>query len=278
MDKYKLLFLLLFFFLIGCVKNDNKEINPIKENSQELEMISAYKEAHEALEKNDIFFASKKFLEAELLYPQSDWAPKSLLMATYAFYINNDYFKAISNLERFIDTYPNDPNLVYAHYLLAICYYEMIEDEKRDSEPIINAKEKFNFLVENYPNSAFSIDAGFKLNLIEDILASKEMYLGRHYLKKEKWIAAINRFKVVVEDYNTTVFIEEALHRLVEIHYKIGLTEESKKYAKILGYNFLSSEWYKKTYKIFNSNYSINLNKEIKKDKKSVKDIFKKLF
>jgi len=278
MDKYKLLFLLLFFFLIGCVKNDNKEINTIKENSQELEMISAYKEAHEALEKNDIFFASKKFLEAELLYPQSDWAPKSLLMATYAFYINNDYFKAISNLERFIDTYPNDPNLVYAHYLLAVCYYEMIEDEKRDSEPIINAKEKFNFLVENYPNSAFSIDAGFKLNLIEDILASKEMYLGRHYLKKEKWIAAINRFKVVVEDYNTTVFIEEALHRLVEIHYKIGLTEESKKYAKILGYNFLSSEWYKKTYKIFNSNYSINLNKEIKKDKKSVKDIFKKLF
>ena len=243
-------------------------------------MIESYKEAYQALNDGDPFFASKKFLEAELLYPQSNWAPKSALMASYAFYMQNYYFEAISNLDRFIDTYPNDKNIIYAHYLMAICYYEMIEDEKRDTAPLINAKEKFNFIIQNYPDSEFEIDAKFKIDLIQDILASKEMYLGRHYLKKKKWIAALNRFKVVVEEYNRTVFIEEALHRLVEINYKLGLIDESQKYAKILGYNYLSSEWYKKSYKIFNQDYSVNLKKNTKdtKDNKGVLEKFKNLF
>ena len=277
MKKFIFLTLFIIIALIGCSK-DKKEVSLIKETSQELEMISSYKEAYKALNDGDPFFAAKKFLEAELLYPQSVWAPRSALMASYSYYMQNYYAEALLNLNRYIKTYPNDENLAYAHYLIAMCYYESIEDEKRDSAPLINARKKFKFIIKNYPNSEFAIDANFKLNLIQDVLASKEMYLGRHYIKKGKWIAAINRFKVVTKDYDQTIFVEEALHRLVEINYKLGLTEESKKYAKILGYNYLSSEWYKKSYKVFNKNYSIELNKTIKKDKKSVLEKFKKLF
>jgi outer membrane protein assembly factor BamD len=159
-----------------------------------------------------------------------------------------------------------------------MCYYETIEDEKRDSAPLIKARDKFNFVVEKYPNTDFALDAKFKLGLIQDVLASKEMYLGRHYVKKQRWIAAINRFKTVIEDYDQTIFVEEALHRLVEINYKLGLVEESQKYANVIGYNYLSGEWYKKSYKIFNKDYSAQIKKPIKKDKKGVIDKFKKLF
>jgi outer membrane protein assembly factor BamD len=123
----------------------------------------------------------------------------------------------------------------------------MIEDEKRDIEPLLKAKDKFSYIIKKYPNTDFALDSKFKLDLIQDILASKEMYLGRHYQKRNKWIAAINRFKYVVNEYEETIFIEEALHRLVEINFKIGLKEESQRYANLLGYNYLSSEWYKKS-------------------------------
>ena len=277
MNKFNLTLLLLIIILSGCSK-DKKEVSLIKETSQELEMITSYNEAYKALREGDPYFAAKKFLEAELLYPQSTWAPRASLMASYSYYMQNYYTEATSNLERYIKTYPNHKNIIYAHYLIAMCYYESIEDEKRDSAPLIKAKNKFDYIVKEYPNSDFAIDAKFKLNLIQDILASKEMYLGRHYIKKGKWIAAINRFKVVTKEYNQTVFIEEALHRLVEINYKLGLVDESQKYANILGYNYLSSEWYKKSYRIFNQNYKVKLDRTIKKDKKSVLEKFKKLF
>ena len=255
-----------------------KKISKIKEVDQNKEMISTYKEAYTALEKNDVFFAAKKFLEAELLYPQSVWAPKSALMASYSYYLQNYYAEALSNLERYIKTYPTDDNQAYAHYLIAMCYYETIEDEKRDSAPLIQAKDKFNFIIKNYPNTDFALDASFKLGLIKDIMASKEMYLGRHYIKKEKWIPAMKRFQYVIAEYDQTVFVEEAIHRLVEINYKLGLLEESQKYANLLGYNYLSSEWYKKSYKIFNQDYSVEKKKLIKKEKKGVIKRFKKLF
>ena len=241
-------------------------------------MIAAYKEGYLAIDQGDPYFAAKKFLEAELLFPQSEWAPRSALMASYSYYLQNYYVEALANLERYLKTYPSDNNQAYAHYLIAMCYYETIEDEKRDTAPLIKAKDKFNFIVDKYPDSDFSLDAKFKLGLIDDILASKEMYLGRHYLKKGKWIAAINRFKTVIQKYNETIFVEEALHRLVEVNYKLGLQEESQKYANILGYNYLSSKWYKKTYKIFNDDYSTQVQKKIKKDKKGTLDKFKKLF
>ena len=271
---YVLLFVLVIF---GCSK-DEKKVSIIKESSQELEMISSYNEAYVALNKGDPYFAAKKFLEAEILYPQSKWAPRSALMASYSYYLQNYYTEAISNLQRYLDTYPQDENIIYAHYLIAMCYYESIIDEKRDNGSIIEAKKKFDFILKNYPSTQFAYDASFKLDLIQDILASKEMYIGRHYIKKGKWIAAVNRFKTVVQEYDQTIFVEEALHRLVEINYKLGLVEESQQYAKVLGYNYLSSEWYKKSYKIFNKDYSVNLNKVIKKDKKGVLEKFKKLF
>ena len=279
MNKFSLLLLSLILFLNACATKENeKDVSIIKESKQDLEMVAAYKEGYEALDNGDPYFAANKFLEAELLYPQSEWAPKSALMASYSYYMQNFYPEAISNLERYLKTYPMDKNIAYAHYLIAMCYYETIEDEKRDTAPLINAKEKFDFVVISYPSSDFALDAKFKLGLIKDVLASKEMYLGRHYLKKQKWIAAINRFKTVVEKYDQTIFIEEALHRLVEINYKLGLKDESQKYANTLGYNYLSSDWYKKSYKVFNQDYSTKTNNKIKKDKKGVIERFKKLF
>tara|TARA_B110000027_G_scaffold98647_1_gene104270 strand:- start:558 stop:1385 length:828 start_codon:yes stop_codon:yes gene_type:complete len=270
----KLIILLLALTLSSCTKND-KEISLIQEINQEDEMIRAYEEGTKALEENDTFFAAKKFLEAELLYPQSEWASKSSLMASYAYYIENNYSEAVYNLERFLKTYPTDARVDYVHYLLALCYYENIEGEKKDLKPLIEARERFNFVINKYPNTDFALDSKFKIGLINDILASKEMYLGRHYIKKEKWIAAINRFKNILKNYDTTIYAEEAIHRLVEIHYKIGLEGEAKKYAILLGYNYLSSEWYKKTYDIFNKKYTVS---KIKKEKKSLKEKFKKLF
>ena len=199
--------------------------------------------------------AVKKFNEAELLFPQSSWAPKAALMAAYVYYAQDYYFDAEFELKRFIKTYPKHPDLNYAHFLLAMCFYEKIIDEKKDLKPLIKAKEKFQFIIEKYPNTDFALDSSYKINLINDILASKEMYIGKHYIKKEKWIPAINRFKTIVIKYDTTIYVEEALHRLVEIHYRIGLTDESKRYANMLGYNYKSSEWYKKSYKVFNRNY-----------------------
>jgi len=277
MKKINIIFFL-FLFLINACSKEEKKIAVIKETKQDLEMISSYKEGYRALDQGDPYFAAKKFLEAELLFPQSDWAPRSALMASYSYYMQNYYAEAIANLERYLKTYPTDKNLSYAHYLIAMCYYETIEDEKRDSAPLIKAKDKFNYVVKNYPNTDFTLDAKFKLGLIEDVIASKEMYLGRHYIKKGKWIAAINRFQTVIKEYDQTVFVEEALHRLVEINYKLGLLEESQKYANILGYNYLSSEWYKKSYKVFNKDYSSQIQRSIKKDKKGVLDKFKKLF
>ena len=276
MSKINLL-LIVLIILSACSKEE-VEISNIKEVNQEQEIITAYKEAYLAIDQGDPYFAAKKFLEAELLFPQSEWAPRSALMASYSYYLQNYYAEALANLERYVKTYPSHKDLVYAHYLIAMCYYETIEDEQRDSAPLIKAQKKFNFIVKEYPNTDFSVDAKFKLGLIEDILAAKEMYLGRYYIKRGKWIAALNRFKTVIEKHDKTVFIEEALHRMVEINYKIGLLDESQKYANLLGYNYLSSEWYKKSYKLFNQNYENSIKKSQKKEKKGVIQKFKKLF
>ena len=278
MNQLRYLFIAIFLFSINaCAKKDEKNISLIKEASQEMEMVSAYKQAYQALEENDPYFAAKKFLEAELLFPQSEWAPRSALMAAYSYYLQNYYAEALFQLERYIKTYPNDKNLSYGYYLMAMCYYETIEDEKRDSEPLIEAKKKFQFILKEYPNTDFALDAKFKLDLINDILASKEIYLGRYYIKKEKWVAAINRFKQVVDYYDTTIYIDEALHRLVELHYRIGLIDEAKKYASVLGYNYQSSKWYDASYSILNKKYKSPLKKN-KKEGNFIIRKFKSLF
>ena len=272
-----ILIILIFLFLNSCSK-DKKKIDIIEEEDIELQMIDSYKEGIKALEDGDVLFAAKKFNEAELVYPQSDWAPKSALMSAYSYYIQDYYGDAIFELNRFIKTYPKDLRLSYAHFLLGMCYYEQIVDEKKDLGPILKAKEKFNYILKKYPSTDFALDAQFKLNLINDILASKEMYIGKHYVKKQKWIPAINRFKTIVNNYETTVYVEEALFRLVEIYYLLGLTDESQKYAKLLGYNYLSSRWYKESYRIFNKNYESPSEKIKKKKRNFIIRKFKSIF
>ena len=272
--KIFFIFFLVSFFLTNCTKKEKTSV--ILEEDAELQMIRAFREGYEEFEAGDALYAAKKFNEAELLFPQSSWAPKAALMAAYVYYSQDYYFDAESELERFIKTYPKNENLNYAHFLLGMCYYEKIVDEKKDSGPLLKAKEKFNFVIKEYPESDYALDAEYKLDLIQDYLASKEMYIALHYLKKKKWIASINRYKTVVEQYDKTIYVQEALHRLVELYYTIGLETESQKYASILGYNYQSSQWYEKSYKIFNTNYQTKL--EIKKEKKSMFKKFKKLF
>ena len=264
---YKIFLSLIILILISCSKDE--KISIVKEKNIETQMIEAFKEGYKELENGDVLFAAKKFNEAELLYPQSKWAPRAALMAAYSYYSEDYYYDAEYELNRFLKVYPNEKNIPYAHY------YEKIVDEKKDLGPLVMAEEKFKFIEEKYPNTDFALDATYKLNLIQDYLASKEMYIGVYYINKKKWIAAINRFKNVVEKYDETSFIDEALHRLVELHYKLGLIEESKKYASLLGYNYQSSEWYSKSYKIFNKNYKSKL--EIKKEKEGIFQKFKKL-
>tara|TARA_B100000989_G_scaffold184100_1_gene138565 strand:+ start:3477 stop:4313 length:837 start_codon:yes stop_codon:yes gene_type:complete len=265
-SSLKLFFIL--FILISCSKEQAK-ISGITEKSLDLQVLEAYEEGKQFLESGDSLYAAKKFNEAEILFPQSMWAPKSALMAAYSYYIQDYYGDAISELERFKKVYPKHKNLDYANYMLALCYYEQIVDEKKDLQSIIRAKESFNFVIENYPNTEYALDAEFKIDLIQDLLASKEMYIGRYYFDRKKWIPAINRFKTVINNYDRTIYVEEALYRLVEVHYRIGLLNEAKKYANLLGYNYQSSTWYEKSYSLFNKRYEKNrIQKE--KNKKSI--------
>ena len=268
---FQIIIISILFF--SCSKDSNK-VSVIEEKSLDLQVLDAYKVGMESLKNGDVLFAAKKFNEAEMLYPQSEWAPKSSLMAAYSFYSQDYYEDAILELQRFIKVYPKNQNLDYAYYLLANCFYETIIDEKKDLESIINARKNFIILTNNFPNTEYALDSAFKLDLIEDVLASKEIYIGRYYLDKKKWIPAINRFKTVVDDYEKTIYVEEALHRLVEVYYILGLKKEADKYAKLLGYNYQSSQWYEKTYSVFNSSYKKNKkNNKSKKDKSFLKKI-----
>ena len=277
MSKHIIFLFIYIIFIVSCSKDKSKVDQVLLEQDVEAEMILAYKEGMKQLEKGDALYASRKFDEAEILFPQSIWAAKASLMSAYALYSQNYYDDAIFNLERHIKNYPKDKDLVYAHYLIAICYFEQLYDERKDLKPLVKAREKFEHILKKYPNTDYAIDAKWKMGLIVDQMAAKEMYIGRYYMKMEKWIAAINRFKFVVKYYDTTVYIEEALHRLVEIYYKIGLVEEAQKVAATLGYNYGSGEWYKNSYRIFNKSYKTAKITKKKKDS-FIRKKFKKLF
>jgi len=275
MFKNLLILLLSILLLFSCSKKDKKII--ISELTDEEKAISIYAEAVEALNKGDAFYAGKKFKEVEGLIPQGEWATKASLMASYSDYNRNAYSSAVFNLERHINNYPADKNLPYAHYLIAMCYYEQILDEKKDLAPLLKAKKKFEFIIQTYPDTDYAIDGRYKIDLIIDQLAAKEMSIARFYIKTEKWIPALNRLKKVVEEYEETVFIEEALHRLVEVYYKLGLIEEAKQAAAILGYNYKSSEWYSRSYKVFNKKYKpkkIEKKKEMGLIRRKIKSLF----
>ena len=270
------LYLILILSLNFCTKKNEKKID-LTEKSQELQMIEAYNQGITELEKGDIIYAAKKFNEAEIIYPQSVWAPRASLMAAYAYFSQAYYEDAILELNRFIKKYNKNPNIGYAYYLLALCHYDQIVDETKDTQRIFEAEKNFKIVTTNYQDTEYAIDSAYKLDYIQEILASKEMYVARYYVQREKWIPAINRFKTVVEIYENTIFIEEALHRLVELNYKIGLEDEAKKYATVLGYNYQSSEWYDQTYKIFNKNYKKISKKQTANKKNKFIQKFKEL-
>jgi len=273
-SKIFVFFIILSLF-ISCSKEPLKNTT-IKEKSLELQVQEAYKEGMEALNSGDVLFAAKKFNEAEVLFPQADSAPQSALMAAYSYYIQDYYGDAVAELKRFLKVYPTHKDIDYVYYLLAISYYEQIVDEKKDLQSILNAKENFNIILKNYPNTEYAIDAEFKIDLINDILAAKEMYLGRYYFDKKKWIPAINRFREIIDNYETTIYTQEALHRLVEVHYTIGLIDEAEKYAQLLGYNYQSSKWYENSYSLFDKTYKKRKRKKSVNNKKKSGGLIKK--
>ena len=274
MFKKNLILILSIFLLFSCAKEDKVTLEPTDEEMA----ISVYAEAIDALKKGDAFYAAKKFREVESLLPQTEWAAKSSLLAAYAEYSRNAYSKSVFSLERHIANYPADKNIPYAHYLIAICYYEQILDEKKDLEPLLRSKKKFEYILLEFPKTDYAVDAGFKLDLITDQLAAKEMSVARYYMKTQKWIPALNRLKIVINEYDQTVFVEEALHRLVEVYYKIGLNDEAKKAASILGYNYKSSAWYEQSYRIFNKKYTPKTFQKEKKELGLVRRTIKGLF
>ena len=265
---------IIFCFLVLSCSKDKKMVY---EPSAKLDAFVIYEEGLKAFESNDFFYASKKFSEAELNFENIDLAAKSAIMSSFSLYGINFYTEALENLNRYLKKYPADRNVIYAHYLIAIIYFEQISDEKKDLEPLIKADNKIDFFLKSYPNSEYAMDLRFKKDLIQNQLAAKELFVARFYISTKKWVPAINRLKVIVKDYDQTIFIEEALHRLVEINFYLGLEEEAKKYANILGYNYNSSEWFEKSYKILNKDYKIRDLAKSKKEKGFIEKILKKI-
>ena len=265
--------ILLVLILFSCSQPSKEIATEVKGSSLEEQMIIAYREGVTALEQGDVFFATKKFSEAEMLFPQSEWAPRASLMTAYSYWSDAYYNNSIQELNRFLKVYPKSVNLDYAYYLLAMNYYDSIVDEKKDLRPLEESKKYFKILIEKFPQTDYALDASYKLNLIKDMMAAKEIYIARHYMKKEKWVAALNRLKFVIKNYQETIYTEEALHRIVEVYYIIGLEDEAKKYANILGYNYNSSEWYEQSFKILNKDYEIKNKKN--KDKEKLLDRIK---
>ena len=262
---HKLIYIFIISFLLfSCSK---KEVVVTTPSNNEEKSLEVYNEAIIALEEGQYYYASSKFLEAENILPTVEGSAKASLMSSYCLYLINFYSEAEEGLERFIRKYPADKNITYAYYLLAIINYEQILDESKDITPLLTSKEKIVDFLERYPDTEYALDLKFKLDLIDNQLAAKEIYIAKYYIETKKWIPAINRLKIVVKNYDETIFIEEALHRLVEVYYMIGLEEEAKTTAALLGYNYNSSEWYQQSYKLLNKDYKIPKKKTPKKDK-----------
>ena len=273
---FKKIHKIIFFLIVlsACSKNQEEIIYQPLEQTNPYEL---YKEGLAAFERNDFFFSNKKFSEAELNFEEAEFAAKSAIMSIFSLYGLNFYEEANENLDRYFKTYPGDKNIIYAHFLQAVIYFEQISDEKKDLKPLLQANEKIEFFLKNYPNTEYAIDLKFKKDLIQNQIAAKELFVAKYYISIKKWVPAIQRLKIIVNKYDKTIFIEEALHRLVEIHYHLGLENEAKKYANILGYNYNSSEWFEQSYKILNENYEFTNNKVIKKDDSWYKKIIKKI-
>ena len=269
-----LLISIFLIFLFSCTKKESKNLEL---PSTKQEAMENYRDALKSMRDGQYLVASKKFDKSESLLPQTEWAAKSALMSSYCLYTISFFEDAILNLKRFKKLYPADPNMDYASYLIAVIYYEQILDEKKDIEKLISTKKAINDFLKKYPNTDYAMDLKFKLDLVINQMAAKEISIARFYIQNEKWIPAINRLKIVVQEYDKTIFVEEALFRLVEIYYRIGLIEEAKAAASLLGYNYNSSEWYEKSYTVLNKSYKPMIVKD-DKDEKNLVNRIKKIF
>ena len=241
-----IILILVSFFLINCSSKNENLIKPKKTIPLEL----LYKEAYKNFEEGKYQGSVEQLQEVEKNYAYTEWAPRATLLKSYIYYESARYIEALENLKNFKKLYPANKNLAYAEYLIGICLYEQININSRDQTPTKLALQQFEKVIKNYPTTIYSDDLKIKLDLLNDQLASQEMYVDRYYQKREKWLAALKRLNNILKNYQSTIYIEEALHRVVEIQYKIGNIEAAKKYASILGYNFNDSDWFKKSYKI----------------------------
>lgn len=262
--KY-LFILLIITSSISCSNISKKTI--IKKNFPDAQAI--YQEALEKLDDGNLNESIELLEFLEKNYSYSYLVNKSLLMRAYIYYESSRYLNALQILKKFKERYPGSENIIYVEYLMAMCFFDQINIPSLSQQNSILALSQLESLILKYPKSGYAADAKYKIDLIKEQLAGKEMYLARYYMKKEKWIPAIYRLNNVVQNYQTTIFIDEALHRLVEINYKIGNINDAKKYASILGHNYNESEWYNKSYKIIEPK---NFNLEKNKNKKNFKD------
>ncbi len=270
--QFRLLILISFcLLLISCSKDE-----PAYLPSEKVDPFILYNEAYEAFDNNNFFNASKKFSEAEINFIDINFAAKSAIMSSFSLYGINFYNEALDSLDRYLKTYPADKNVIYAEYLKAVIHFEQIDDEKKDIKPLLEAQKLINKFIIKYADTDYAIDLKFKKDLIQNQLAAKELFVAKYYISVQKWIPAINRLKIIITKYDKTIFIEEALHRLVEIHYHLGLEKEAEKYASVLGYNYNSGEWFKQSYKILNTDYEFKENSDGKKLKNN-DNIIKKI-
>ena len=238
------LFVILIVFT-AC--SDTKLMTPETEG-EKLQIL--YNDAMELVKKRDFVDAAALFEDIERQYPYSKWSNQAQLMSGFCYYKSNMYNDSLDALERFIALYPGSSKISYAYYLRALNYFEQVNDVERDQVTTAKAKKAFNEVISKFPESEFAIDALTRIDILDDRLAAKEMEIGRFYQFDHQWISAINRYNVVLNEYKTSIYTEEALHRLVEIYYSLGLHEEAKRYAATIQFNFPGSDWYIKSYEL----------------------------
>lgn len=232
--------------LSGCASSDDKD----KAADGQIPVETLYNTAARTLDQGEFKKAAEQFDEVDRQYPYSEWATRAQLMSGYAAYKNLKYDEAVIALDRFIELHPSDENTPYAYYLKALCFYEQISDVRRDQKMTELALDSLQQVVQRFPDSKYAKDALLKIDLTKDHLAGKEMEIGRYYLERRQFQAAINRFEKVVEQYQTTTHVPEALHRLVEAYLSLGILDEAQKSAAILGHNYPDTSWYKETYRL----------------------------
>lgn len=259
------------FFLISCFNQPE-----IKKPEKVQSLNKLYKLAYYYIDKGQISDAIDSFKKIEKNYSYTDWAPHALSMIIYLYYDVGEYLQAMENIKRFKNLYPKHKQIAYIEYILALCFYEQVEIVSRDQNNTKLAIKQFRTIINKYPKSEYAQDGYLKIDLLNEQLAGNEMFVARYYIKTSKWTAAIKKLQNVYTNYSTTVFVDEALHRLVEVNYKIGNLNDAKKYAAILGYNANSSDWYKKSYKIIgDKNFKIESEKSKKKFKQKILEMFK---